>query len=357
MKRLQILAAAVALGEFRVEELRAFAGANLETVRSVLRRDAQLFEVIRGGANGRPGRPAKRYRVRDVDRVRQEIRALERDLEAAGAMTSPQLDANSDEDRVAAISSAEDAVLDSWSARTPDERAVLAQTALAALGAARRIMPEDVVAEDAALRRRANDVEVFARLADAEASGKPIGTERLYDAATALSDLAEVAPERVPQFILGLSATALRNDQSLPFALALRGHHEPIEAISAIDASSWVKTVALADTNYVLWSQRWAAPLAKHRLFTGTVVGDIDEGTLDAPLRHLSKWQSPTIVISERDSVDLVRRVSESGAFFLPVSAGMSGIARTMLHAYQRRASPAMGETASYDFGQLDRFP
>lgn len=358
MERLRILAAAAALREFRVGELCAFAGANADTVRSVLRRDAELFEIAPGEANGGPGRPANRYRVKELDRIREEIRDLERVLEPAGLRTQARPERDSEEDRLVAITSAEDALLDSWRAEEPGDRTVLAETALAALRAARRMVPEAVDAEDP-LRRRADDVEVFAQIAHAEARGEPIGTEDLHRAATALSDLADVAPERTFQFLLGLTAIAVRNDQLPPLGLALSGRHEPIDAISALDADSWVKAAPLEDTPYVIWSQRWAAPLAEHQLFAGTVVRDYGEENLDAPLTHLSKWRGPTVVLSKRCSFDLVSHVSESGAFFLPTSAGTPGITRTLINAFEHtgvEATAAGPEEPSFHFGQFGQY-
>ncbi len=356
MERLRILAAAVALREFRADELCAFAGANAETVRSVLRRDTEIFDVISTETKGGPGRPANRYRVKDPARIRKEIRELERAIEPAGLRTRVRPERDTDEDRLIAVASAEDAVLDSWRSEEPGERAVLAQTALAALGGARRMTPEDAVRADDPLRRRADDVEVFAQLAHAEARGESIGTEELHRAATALSDLAEVAPKRTFQFLLGLSATAVRNDQLLPLALALSQSRKPIDSISTLDANAWVEAATLEDTGYVLWSQRWAAPLAEHRLFAGMVVQDYGAESLDAPLVRLSEWRAPTVVLSERHSPDVVRNVSESGAFFLPSSAGMYGIARTMINAFKRTGFEAAGtEMISFDFGEFGR--
>jgi hypothetical protein len=356
MERLRILAAAVALLEFRADELRAFAGVNAETVRSVLRRDAEMFDVISTTTNGSPGRPANRYRVKDPARIREEIRELERALEPAGLGTRVRPERDTDEDRLIAVASAEDALLDSWRSEEPGERVVLAQTALAALGGARRMMPEEAVGADDPLRRRAGDVEVFAELTHAEALGEPIGTEELHRAATALSDLAEVAPKHTFQFLLGLSAMAMRNDQLLPLALALSKSRKPIDSIATLDANAWVEAAALEDTGYVLWSQRWAAPLAEHRLFAGMVVQDYGAETLATSLARLSEWHAPTVVLSERHSPDVVRNVSESGAFFLPSSAGMYGIARTMINAFRHTGFEAAGtEMVSFDFGEFGR--
>jgi hypothetical protein len=356
MERLRILAAAAALHEFTVGELSAFAGANADTIRSVLRRDAELFELAPTTADGGPGRPSNRWRVKELDRIRDEIRELEQALQPAGLHARSERD-STNEDRLIAVASAEDAVLDAWHAEEPQERAVLAQTALAALGAAQRMTPQEIVEPNDSLRRRADDVEVFAQLAHTEAQGKPIGTTDLHRAATALSDLAEVAPERTGQFLLGLSATAVRNGQLLPLALALSQHHSPRDAISTLDAQSWVETAPLEDTDYVIWAQRWAAPLVARRLFVGTIIEDSSGESLDAPLSRVSKWRGPTVVVSKRHSVDQVRRVSEAGAYFLPSSAGVPGIARTVINSFGRAGLGASigAEYRSFDFGVFGR--
>lgn len=352
MERLRILAAAAALREFTVGELCAFAGANADTVRSVLRRDAELFEIAPAKADGTPGRPSNRWRVKELDRIREEIHELEQVLELPRLQTQPERD--SEEDRLIAVASAEDAVLDAWGTEESGERVVLAQTALAALGAARRMTPEEIVTEDDPLRRRADDIEVFAQLAHTEAHGEAIGTDDLYRASTALSDLAEVAPERTGQFLLGLSATAVRNGQLLPLALAISQQHKPIDAISTLDAKSWIEAARLENTDYVIWSQRWAAPLAEHRLFAGTIVDDSSEEGLEAHLSSVSEWLGPTVVVSRHQNLDRVRLVSEAGAYFLPSSAGVHGIARTVINAAFGRARLGT-EHFSFDFGMFGR--
>lgn len=333
MERLRILGAAAALREFTVAELSAFSGANAETVRSVLRRDAELLEIAQGESDGGPGRPANRYRVKDLDRVRDEIRRLEEVFQPAVLRTQGRPEHDSQEDRLLAVVSGEDAVLDSWHAQEPRQRTVLALTALAALRAARRMVSEESVDADDPLLRRTADIEVFAQLAYAEARGEPIGTEDLHRAAEALSDLSEVAPDRTSLFLHELTAIAVRNDQLPPLALALSPSLEPVDAIHTLDAGSWVKAGSLAGTAYDIWWERWAAPLANHGLFAGVVVQDDGGVSIDAPLVHLSKWRGPTIVLSKRHSVDLVSQVSESAAFFLPTSAGAPGITRTVINA------------------------
>jgi tetratricopeptide (TPR) repeat protein len=356
MERLRILAAAAALRVFTVAELCAFAGANADTVRSVLRRDAELFEPVPAASDGNPGRPAKRWKIKGLDRVREEIRELEKVFQPASV--EGRIERDPDEDVFVAIGSAEDAILDSWGADAQD-RVVPAQTAIAALRAARRMMRDSAIAPSDLLHRRADDIEVFAKLACADASGDTIGTEDLHRAAVALSDLAEVAPERIPQFLLGLGSIAVRNGQLLPVALVVSQQHEPVDVVSALDAQSWVEVQPLAGAGYRVWFQRWAAPLAEHHVIAGAIVEDATDECLDAALSEAAIWPGPTVVVSKSYSEDRVRRVSEAGAFFLPSPATSSAIASTIINAVRRtRLTPGAGseEVSPHvgTFGALD---
>src|SRR5438105_914093 len=89
LERLRILAAAAALGTFTVAELVAYSGANENTVRSVLERDAALFSAEASPAQAvGPGRPPARYRVVNTQRIAKELRSREQQL---SSLAMPQV--------------------------------------------------------------------------------------------------------------------------------------------------------------------------------------------------------------------------------------------------------------------------
>lgn len=73
MERVKVLSAALALGEFTVDELVSLSGVRRSTVRSVLRRSLNSGMVKRSGAEGtgRLGRPPARWAIRDCPATRE----------------------------------------------------------------------------------------------------------------------------------------------------------------------------------------------------------------------------------------------------------------------------------------------
>jgi len=127
MERLRILAAAAALRSFTASKLAAFAGANENTVRSVLRRDREFFRVsgtdcVGGGLTGRP---EHHYVVRHMGKLTAELKVLEETLGLAQTAVMP---AETDDDRLAALVVAESSALRALEAAEPD-RSLLLETA------------------------------------------------------------------------------------------------------------------------------------------------------------------------------------------------------------------------------------
>ena len=339
MERLRILAAASALGEFTAAQLAAYSGANENTVRSTLRREPRLFEVVPGEtAANVAGRPPKRYRVVDVESIRAEAHALEQSLAplAGQAPDEPRGAAESEQDRLDAIVVAEDAVIRSWDAADPDEKRVLAEVALESVAQARAAGTE--VAGGDALDRRAAGVEAFAQLARAQARSEPLRVGMLKRASSGLSNLAEVAPDRVPRFLLGLGEAAITAGELPPVALVTGTHATPSDAIPQLADTAWIKRSLLRNRGTV-WAQRWAEPLLKWHLFTGLVVYDPGTKQLEESLESLKDWQLPTVVVSGRKSMRAVGKVAEAGAYFVPSSNGVSGLSATLRSAASQRTS------------------
>jgi hypothetical protein len=320
MERLRILAAAAALGEFTVEELVAFSGANENTVRAVLRRERELFEATGAEpSGGQGGRPANRYRLIDEERVRAEVHDLERDvvLVAGGGDTgSPP---SAEDDRLAAIVVAEDALLRSLSATDGEDRRVLAGTARESLRQA---------TEDAGpglpdrLTRRAASVSAIAELAERRAAGAVPSHDELARTSEALGELAELAPQEHFWGLLGgLADAAIEGHELPPLGIVTHRELSPENVLPHTQRSSWT-CEELPGGRELVWSQRWAAPLLRRHLVSAVVLTDPNPaGTgLSESFDHLRGWTIPRIVVSERESMEAATEIAACGAQFLPSS-------------------------------------
>lgn len=314
-ERLRVLAAAVALGEFTYEELRAFTGANPHTVRSVLQRE-DVLEVV-GVERGGRGRPPKRWAVRDRERIRAEVQQLE---EAIGVLREDGAPADPEEDRLAAVLSAEDTLLRAWDPADEADREILTSTARLTI---RDALPGDD--RDDQISRRARGVALFARLADEAGRGRPQTPELLGEAAAALVELHQIAPERVPGFLRGLTDIAVRSGVAPPLAV-LADHHPSEVLLGFSEGLDWIRQPV---DGTALWIQRWSEPLLERGLVAGVVVPE----SLDRSVDDLVSWHVPKVVVGDSQDIDIVNRLSPRGAYFLSSSATVEEVASTLSRA------------------------
>ena len=334
MERLRILAAAAALREFTVAELVAF-GANDNTVRSVLRREGELFEAVAKGGSRRAGkgRPAAVFRAVDLDRIRREVQELERVTAIVPQLIEPRSDTESEQDRLVPIVVAEDAALRAWRAELPEEKVVLAQSARRSLGQAKLADAEGV--RSAELTTRAQSVAAFAALAESEAHGQ--ANERAFARAwSALADYADVvAPERAREVMAGLGDLAVRHDQLPPLAVLTDVTVTPAEALPELGAG-WIRVNVDEAHHETLWAQKWAESLVEHKLVYGLVVHNRFSGAeFELSLGRVADWRPvPAVVISDEVSAYNVSLVSRAGAFSIPASEGFDAVAETLRSAF-----------------------
>ena len=242
MERMRVLAACLALREFTISEVIAYSGANENTVRSVLRRDSELFEELperRGTGTHRPGRRAGRWRLVDPSKIRR----LATDLQGELAGIQPEIasavqpDEATYDDRLAAVTVAEHALLRAWEEPNPELRHVLSEIALNNLAEASPPSAGDKVgseeggrpdyapnandisglssSEEEILPIRIRAVAVLATLIEAESAGSVISSAQLAEAAIAISRLESTPSEADLQtFFRRLADLAL--DDRLP---------------------------------------------------------------------------------------------------------------------------------------------
>ena len=340
MERLRILAAAVALGEFTAGQLAAYSGASENTVRSVLRREARLFRATDSpadsppdppaGPEGRPnGRPPRRIRVVDRDAVVREISVLEREItELARAELSGVPPARDEvADRVAALTVALNSVGRAWAAADAGVRHTVCETALNTL---RDIKP---AAGDEQLAKRAAAVGTLARLTLAESAGEPIGARQLWSASRAATELLpELGRSARWAMFMGLSRLARAASQLPPVGMLTSQRSTPADAFAGVDTRRWTAHRSHW-SNHRLWSQRWTESLFGHGLASCLVLFDEgDDDLLDAVGSMPGTGDFPTIVVSRRFDVSVVRKVTTSGAMFLPPDSGEADLSDAIMN-------------------------
>jgi hypothetical protein len=320
MERLRILASAAALGDFTVDELVAYSGANENTVRAVLRRDSEVFDASRDEATaGTGGRPPHRYRVVDSDRIRAEVRELERGILEVGAREPEEATVSPHDEQLAAIVIAEDAVVRSLTSSDEDDRSILAATARESLRQA-GVDGDQPPADE--LTRRAASVSAFADLAEIRARGDLPGGEELGRAAEALGELSGVAPsEHVEGLFGGLAVAAIQAHELPPLGVVTQIDLSPRDVLPEFRRSQWT-CKHLPGGRDLVWSQGWAEPLLRRHLVTALVLADPSPSgiELEDSFHHLTDWAVPRIVVSERESMDAAAEIVAAGAQYLPSS-------------------------------------
>lgn len=352
MERLKVLAAAAALHTFTVADLVRHTGVPSNTVSSVLRRNARLFEDAKPserGSRGR-GRPRRRYAVADLTAINAEIRAIEETVGTVsrllGVPDTEDGGGNPEEERAALVSVAERTIMRAWDTDDADDRRVLADTARLNLAAVapspapdmpiyretspylRVKAPDERGAPSLAgeeLTVRARSLAVLVDLTSDAAEGRAIGVTDLQRAATAVATLSGVtSPERMHRFLGGLVMIAQAGDELAPVGLVTRKGDTPGAVIEGVDDSEWYMR-KLPGTGDVVWAQRWARTLADRRLYACNVLydtGDRDEDFRDtlhrvADLSSLSKPSVPRIVVSGSYEPGRINTVARAGAMLL----------------------------------------
>jgi hypothetical protein len=329
MERLRILAAAAALNVFTPKQLSAYAGANENTVRSLLRRERHRFMALaEPDSPSRPGRPPTHYQLTDLEHVRTELSNFERAV--AVREVSPEVEqAAAVADRMAAIIVAENAVLRAQDAKTPREQAILALMAQESLAQAKaeaqaHKSSTEVVGPDA-LDRRAEAIGVFAELALMRAHEVEVPLEQLARAARALAELAEVAPaNRVQAFFGQLVDAAISSRYMPPLWLVTEEKLGLPGAIPELDELGWLRR-PIPNTREVLWAQRWAEPVLERGFIAGLVIHDsgYSKERLRQSLARFADRHLPTVVLSRGAAIDKMAQVAAAGAVFVPESAGV----------------------------------
>lgn len=353
----RILAAAAALRHFTAAELVAYSGCHEETVRSVLARNRGLFESVgREGTTGR-GRPAERFRVRDLD----DLRAVLSADTAASITHGPEPAAEVGLDRLAAEDSlilAEEAVLKAAAVKGDIAKA-LVETASNDLDIARQRMDDVVAARRSRLQARADALEELIGMAQVVRIDEEQPAERLQRTAQAIAEAVVAGKTHAWRFVEGLASLLVDTEYLPPARILTRPGTTPNRVLTAagpnawlvLDSTRWIaKQVAGGDG--VVWSQEWAKALADRGLLVSLVVpydGE-DRELLERTVSDANDLAADPVVVSRDSDPDLPKLVTECGGRFVS-DAERDTLAWVLSKSVRRQARVVARAVPGFDDG------
>jgi hypothetical protein len=386
--RLNILAAAAALGEFTAPELTAYTGANPSTVRQVLNREQagrNLFERSRDGR-------AWVWRLKDVDAVLDEIASEEEALAALRPSDASSVHATPGEEphTERLLASAEDAVIRCYKIEDPVEQKALAHIAINLLQAADpETGPGDTRTSDLewwegkpavtwrmtqframsfrdiafglggsqvskglgheSYQQRARRIAAFASLAARRAEGKSIEPEHLRQAAETVSESRNaLGPNKTKDWIRRLVRASIDNTDHLPPVAVLTQHGRSPTELFPVTRGRWHcynLPLSFGYKQRCLWVEDWATPLLASDLLPGFVMSHDDSKESNEALNHIlanvehSDHPPAVIIASTASDFSIVAKVARAGGTFYPVSEASEGLLETV----DRAVSQAIG--------------
>lgn len=325
MERIKVLTAAVALGEFTVDELVSFSGVKRSTVRSVLDRDSHIVEQLGAEVPDGPGRPSSRWAVKDSEATREFTASIQ----ALVPRPAPPSPVSVDDQHEAVVSVAEDA-LTRIADRDPGmQRRILrsAQATLHLVDSGPRAESTDTadqwwVDNDSHAAIRARAVDALATLA--ASPDEQFADKLLLETAQQVAAAMKAAPERGETVYFA------------PFTqiLAGRGDLSPLLMVAVdlppgLSLDRWTELPAKeTDPAARVLTQRWAAPLVDvvdaMPLLIVLARAAVAE-TLPQTLQLVSHWlersrasATPALVMGDPRQLDLVRLAARFGAPFVP---------------------------------------
>jgi len=310
-QQLRILAAAAQLERFTSYDLAAATGTSSNTVRSVLRRHDELFDVASTvGTKRSRGRPTKRYTVANAEALRDQLGEVRDSLDWAAM---PPIEATDVDHQTARLDVAENSLRRALVTDRDGDRRKLAAVA---------VETADVVLEQATLpdelALRALGVKATGEMLGIRDVAPPQQQDALHAVASTVAAIVERSPVSGLVLLRALLQVSRQLNQAPPVGVILHADVRPENLLVAGVDTAWQKW-AVQETGESLWSPAWSAPLAEHAALAGVVLrahaGQFDVG---ASLSALREW-TPTIVMGD-SSPDLFEQATEEGAMFLPSS-------------------------------------
>jgi hypothetical protein len=310
-QRLRILAAAAELGRFTAYELAAATGISSNTVRSILRRDAEFFEVGSSADTRRSrGRPTNLYSVSDMEGIRHELTDVRESLEWTPV---PDSETSEADHHSARLEVAENSLRRALASEDPEDRRKLIEIALRT--AAVLLEQSDLPTE---LGRKALALKASAEMLGVGYLEVPQRQGALHEVATAIAAIAEHSAPTALALLRGLLGVTRELRLAPPVGLILHGDLRPENIFVTEADDDWMKVSA--HERWDLWSPRWSEPLAKHAVLAGVVLGaEADQIDVEASLSELRSW-TPKIVMGDY-SPGLTDQTARIGALFVSNAA------------------------------------
>jgi hypothetical protein len=328
MEQLKVLAAALALRDFTVDEISGLSGVNPSTVRSVLRRNRQLIRPAgphgdRSDTNGSlrsRGRPSNRWTVVEGDQIRklvEEIRALPK-------FEPSYTDVDADDWRSAAVAVAEDAL-----AQVNDESDEFLRERLFSSARSGLLLAEEGIsspngvpwwqAEDSPFAVRARGVDALVALASTTTSERPPGQDVLWQTSQLLADAMQAAPDgREAAYFAPFSQVLAHSGEFAPLYAVCTWNQYPAYPF----AGEWTE-VAMADFHPAagrICTQAWAKPLVNVSAAMPIVLFSYKmDDEVDQMINGIKTVPRPAAVLGPTHESLLIKKSGWAGASYVPV--------------------------------------
>jgi hypothetical protein len=325
MEQLKVLAAALALQNFTVEEISGLSGVNIKTVRSVLQRNPELVrradkrDDTASLRRGR-GRPARRWVVVDSKETRRlvgEIGALPR-----FEPSYPSMD--TEDRRSVAVAVAENALTQLSDEPDAMLRERLLSSARSSLFFAEKGGSQSSgvpwwQTEDSPFAVRARGVDSLAMLASQETTTVSALTSTAQDVAAAML----VSPDR-PEATYFVPLSQI---------LAQSGHFAPMFALSGSSdeslyefADDWaeIETPRFRVGTGHLLTQAWAKALVNVSVSMPVVISAMKfDSEVDQMIDGIKVMPRPALIFGPPGAGHLIRNSGRVGATFVPVEKSL----------------------------------
>lgn len=374
-ERLRILAAAAELRSFSAAALSARANANLHTVRAVLQRDHELFEVI--GQQRGAGRPARRFRVADEQRLTAELgRAQLSSLDESDFPASAGLSSGAESDSgpsqatgglpplpepltgtplrqrpsEALLEAASTALTRAVGAQDVRERATYAGSAARTTSALLRGEDElafepSFMAPDGQHRRAAllGLAAEMVLLTCGEATGSSL-RDGLARVASALVPVVEHAPDQIPRFLRGVLTVSRQLGFAPPVAVVTTSMQPDPFLLRGRPAGDWVAH-PLTELHSTLWSPSWAEELLQSRSLAGMVVDGQHVSDFADYLGKLEGWRMPKIVSCTALEAEADDDIGRAGAIKIDGLRSLEDALDPLGKALEQRGTPLIDDS------------
>ena len=328
MEQLKVLVAALALREFTVDEISGLSGVNTSTVRSVLKRNAELFrradargdrDDVANSQRGR-GRPANRWVVVDCEKVRR----LVDEMGALPKFEPSYANVEADDWRLVAVSVAEDALAQVSDESDPELQVRLLRSARSSLFFAESgdSLSNNVPwwqTEDSLLAVRARGVDALVNLASLVPSQRGSSLDALSRTARRLAAAMLAVPDRAEAtYFAPFSQILARSGRFAPMYALSAPEQEPLYQL----ADDWTEVEIphfRVSVGRVL-TQAWAEPLVNVSASMPVVISSRKlNADMDQIIDGIKMISRPAVVFGPPDERRLIRKSGRVGASFIPV--------------------------------------